>query len=64
MTLGPGYFDAMYAAAADPWSLRTRWYEARKYAVSTAMLPRQRYARRLRAGLLGGRAHRNARPAL
>jgi len=44
MTLGPGYFDAMYAAAADPWSLRTRWYEARKYAVSTAMLPRQRYA--------------------
>ena len=44
MTLGPGYFDAMYAAAPDPWSLRTRWYEARKYAVSTAMLPRQRYA--------------------
>jgi SAM-dependent methyltransferase len=44
MTLGPGYFDAMYAAAPDPWSLRTRWYEARKYAISTAMLPRQRYA--------------------
>ena len=43
MTLGPGYFDAMYAAAADPWSLRTRWYEARKYAISAAMLPRQRY---------------------
>lgn len=43
MTLGPGYFDAMYAAAPDPWSLRTRWYEARKYAISTAMLPRQRY---------------------
>jgi Nodulation protein S (NodS) len=43
MTLGPGYFDAMYAAAPDPWSLRTRWYEARKYAISTAMLPRRRY---------------------
>ena len=43
MTLGPGYFDAMYAAAPDPWSLRTRWYEARKYAISIAMLPRQRY---------------------
>jgi SAM-dependent methyltransferase len=43
MTLGPGYFDAMYAAAPDPWSLRTRWYEARKYAISTAMLPHQRY---------------------
>jgi len=43
MTLGPGYFDAMYAAATDPWGLRTRWYEARKYAISTAMLPRRRY---------------------
>jgi SAM-dependent methyltransferase len=43
MTLGPGYFDAMYAAAPDPWSLRTRWYEARKYAISVAMLPRRRY---------------------
>jgi SAM-dependent methyltransferase len=43
MTLGPGYFDAMYTAAPDPWRLRTRWYEARKYAVCVAMLPRQRY---------------------
>ena len=43
MTLGPAYFDAMYAAAADPWSLRTRWYEERKYAISAAMLPRRRY---------------------
>ena len=43
MTLGPGYFDAMYAGAADPWSLRTRWYEERKYAISAAMLPRRRY---------------------
>jgi hypothetical protein len=43
MTLGPDYFDAMYEAAPDPWSMRTRWYEARKYALSIAMLPRQRY---------------------
>jgi len=43
MTVGPAYFDAMYAAAPDPWHLRTRWYEARKYAVSAAMLPRPRY---------------------
>jgi SAM-dependent methyltransferase len=43
MTLGPGYFDAMYTAAPDPWHLRTRWYEARKYAVSVAMLPHKRY---------------------
>jgi SAM-dependent methyltransferase len=44
MTLGPGYFDEMYAAAPDPWSMRTRWYEQRKYALSVAMLPRQRYS--------------------
>jgi SAM-dependent methyltransferase len=43
MTVSPDYFAAMYAAAPDPWSLRTRWYEARKYAISVAMLPRQRY---------------------
>lgn len=43
MTLGPGYFDDMYAAAPDPWSLRTRWYEKRKYALTVAMLPRERY---------------------
>lgn len=43
MTLGPDYFNGMYAAAPDPWSLRARWYEARKYAISTAMLPRRRY---------------------
>jgi SAM-dependent methyltransferase len=43
MTLGPGYFDQMYAASPDPWSMRSRWYEARKYAISVAMLPRQRY---------------------
>lgn len=43
MTLGPGYFDQMYAASPDPWSMRSRWYEARKYAISVAMLPRRRY---------------------
>jgi len=43
MTLESGYFDRMYAAAADPWGLASRWYEARKYAVTLALLPRQRY---------------------
>lgn len=50
MTLGPGYFDAMYAAVPDPWSLRTRWYEQRKYALSVAMLPRQRYGEAFEPG--------------
>jgi SAM-dependent methyltransferase len=43
VTLGPGYFREVYAAAADPYGLTDRWYETRKYAVTVAMLPRQRY---------------------
>jgi GlcNAc-PI de-N-acetylase len=41
MTLDPGYFRDRYAASADPWGLAERWYEARKYALSVAMLPRE-----------------------
>lgn len=33
----------MYAQAADPWQLQNRWYEQRKYAITTAMLPYRRY---------------------
>lgn len=43
MTVGPEYFDSLYAASADPYGLATRWYERRKYAVSLALLPRERY---------------------
>jgi SAM-dependent methyltransferase len=43
MTLDPGYFDQMYAASADPWGFTSRWYEKRKYAITLAMLPRERY---------------------
>lgn len=42
-TLDAGYFNAMYEASADPWGFSSRWYEARKYAISMAMLPRQHY---------------------
>ena len=44
MSLPGSYFDDLYAAADDPWSLRSRWYEQRKYALTTAVLPRLRYA--------------------
>jgi hypothetical protein len=37
------YFDTMYVASGDPWDLRTRWYEQRKYAITLSMLPRRRY---------------------
>jgi SAM-dependent methyltransferase len=44
VTLGADYFGDRYAASADPWGLAERWYEARKYALSLALLPRERYA--------------------
>ena len=43
MTLNTEYFRDRYAASADPWGLAERWYEARKYAVIVALLPRQHY---------------------
>jgi SAM-dependent methyltransferase len=42
-TMPQAYFDEMYATAPDPWGFEDRWYEARKYAISMAMLPRQHY---------------------
>jgi hypothetical protein len=41
--LPPGYFDALYAESADPWELASRWYERRKYAITLALLPHERY---------------------
>ncbi|MGH3496237.1 MAG: class I SAM-dependent methyltransferase [Nocardioidaceae bacterium] len=46
----PHYFDALYAAADDPWGLASRPYEARKYALSVACLPRPRYRRGFEPG--------------
>ncbi|MDX1890361.1 SAM-dependent methyltransferase [Mycolicibacterium sp. 050158] len=43
MRLPDRYFEDMYAAAPDPWQLADRWYEARKYAITMAMLPDRRY---------------------
>ncbi len=40
----PGYFDALYAADADPWRFETSAYEAGKYADTLAALPQQSYA--------------------
>ncbi len=41
--LPDAYFDDLYAESADPWQLATRWYEQRKYAITTALLPQPRY---------------------
>ncbi len=37
------YFEDQYRQRADPWGLATRWYEARKYDLTVAALPRRRY---------------------
>jgi SAM-dependent methyltransferase len=41
--LEPAYFDQMYAGSADPWGFTSRWYEKRKYALTLALLPSERY---------------------
>jgi SAM-dependent methyltransferase len=49
-TLDAAYFDGMYETSPDPWGFSTRWYEARKYAISVAMLPAARYDRAFEPG--------------
>jgi SAM-dependent methyltransferase len=43
MPVATDYFEAMFAGNDDPWSFRSRWYEARKRAMTLASLPRPRY---------------------
>lgn len=49
-TLSSRYFDQMYADAEDPWGFTSRWYEKRKYALTLAMLPAERYSRAFEMG--------------
>jgi SAM-dependent methyltransferase len=37
------YFENIYRDTGDPWDFETSEYEQRKYAVTMASLPRQRY---------------------
>jgi SAM-dependent methyltransferase len=50
MTLGSDYFGALYEADDDPWRLATRWYETRKYNLTVAALPAERYRSGMEAG--------------
>ena len=50
MTLGPEYFTQLYEDGDDPWRLATRWYEKRKYDLTLAALPAQRYRSALEVG--------------
>ena len=48
------HFEALYAADADPWKFKERWYEARKRALTLACLPRPRYASAYEPGCANG----------
>lgn len=37
------HFDELHRDSADPWGVRTRWYERRKTDLIMAALPRERY---------------------
>jgi trans-aconitate methyltransferase len=39
------YFTGLYLAKDDPWDTATKWHDQRKYAVTVASLPRERYRR-------------------
>lgn len=47
------YFDTLYRQP-DPFQYRSRWYEARKRALTLACLPRQRYANAWELGCSNG----------
>lgn len=48
------YFLEMYHHHDDPWGFDRRWYERRKYALTIAALPSQRYRRALEPGCANG----------
>lgn len=50
----PGYFAEVWGASDDPWDHGGRWYEARKYALTLAALPRARYGRSFEPGCGAG----------
>jgi SAM-dependent methyltransferase len=48
------HFDALFNTSDDPWLFRTRWYEARKRALTLACLPQQRFAHGFEPGCANG----------
>ncbi|NOU29286.1 MAG: class I SAM-dependent methyltransferase [Polyangiaceae bacterium] len=47
-------FDRVFADDPDPWRFRTRWYEARKRALTVAVLLERRYASGYEPGCANG----------
>ncbi|MGG7508247.1 PIG-L family deacetylase [Plantibacter sp. YIM 135249] len=53
-SLGAEFFDEFYEGRSDPWGFETRWYEARKRAITLAALPDERYGDVLEIGCSTG----------
>jgi SAM-dependent methyltransferase len=49
-TLPSSHFDKLYDKSDDPWELASSWYERRKYSMTLASLPRERYGHALEPG--------------
>ncbi|WP_051297363.1 bifunctional PIG-L family deacetylase/class I SAM-dependent methyltransferase [Brevibacterium album] len=47
-------FEPLHRSSADPWGARTRWYEARKRALTLAALPAQGYGTAFELGCSTG----------
>lgn len=48
------YFAQQWARGDDPWEHGSRWYETRKYRLTVAAAPRQRYRRAFEPGCGAG----------
>ncbi|MEV0898794.1 class I SAM-dependent methyltransferase [Actinoplanes sp. NPDC049802] len=44
-TVSLDYFTGLYLAKDDPWDIASKWHDRRKFAVTMASLPRERYRR-------------------
>ena len=44
-SISEDHFVNLYLAKDDPWDVATKWHDQRKYAVTMASLPRERYRR-------------------
>lgn len=53
-SLGPEYFERLFAADPDPWGFETRAYEARKYDHTLAALRGRRFRRGFEIGCANG----------
>ena len=48
------FFESLFTQSKDPWHFESRWYEARKRALTLACLPEARYASAYEPGCANG----------